>query len=80
MGVWDEQPVALLVKIKPAVPGEIPSTLPLLLIFATDGLLDVHTPPIPGNKVVVLSGQIEAGPDRLTNGYPLTVKIAEESE
>jgi hypothetical protein len=69
----DTQPVFESVKMKVAVPAEIPVTTPALVTVATVGSLLTHVPPVVGDKVVVSPTQTLAGPVILTAGAAFTV-------
>ena len=49
----DKQPVAVLVKVKLAVPAETPVTTPMLSTVATAALLLAQVPPVDGDNPVV---------------------------
>jgi len=59
----DGHPEAL-VKTNVTAPLETPVTIPLLVIVATDGLLDTQVPPVVGEKLVVSPIHIASGPVR----------------
>lgn len=66
-------PVAVLVKVKVAVPTDTAVTTPVVAFtVATEGLLLDHVPPVFGDKVVVLPTHIAVAPDILTEGRGLT--------
>jgi hypothetical protein len=46
----DGQPVLVFTKLKLVIPADKAMTLPLLFIEAIDGLVEVQTPPVEGNK------------------------------
>ena len=56
-----EQPVAVLVKLKDAIPSAVPVTRPLEEIDAIEGLLVIHVPPNEGLSCAVEPTQREAG-------------------
>jgi hypothetical protein len=67
------QPVAVLVKVKVAVPAATPVTSPLLVTVATAGLLLDQVPPEDGDKPVVAPTQMLLGPLIPTVGSAFTV-------
>jgi len=67
------QPVVPSVKVKVAEPGVKPVTNPALVTEATVGLLLIQVPPEVGERFVVSSTQIVAGPVMLTDGKAFTV-------
>ena len=64
----DGQRDAELVKIKVAVPGETPVTIPPLLTVAIDPSELDQVPPVVGSKVVVVPTQIKLSPVIVTIG------------
>ena len=66
-------PVVALVNVKVAVPAPIAVTTPELLMVATAVLLDVHVPPLEGDKEVVDPTQTGFDPVTVTTGLGLTV-------
>ena len=63
------------VKVKVAVPADMPVTNPALVTVATAGLLLVQMPPVVGDKVVVCPTQILALPVMLATGCAVTVTV-----
>lgn len=78
----DTQPVAVLVKVKNAVPADTEVTSPELFTVATAGLLLTHVPPDVGDKVVVDPRQMMLEPVKLTSGLSLIVtgKVGSEGQ
>jgi hypothetical protein len=66
------QPVLVCVKVKVTFPGATPVTTPELVTVATDVLLLVQTPPVEGDKVMVLPAHTEVA-EALTVGSAFTV-------
>jgi hypothetical protein len=66
-------PVAVSVKLKLAIPGAIPVTIPLFVIVATPLLLLIQVPPKVGERLVLLPTHIVSLPEMFTVGRELTV-------
>ncbi len=77
--VFLEHPDDVSVNVKKVTPEATPVTTPPLVIVATDPLLDVHVPPVVGDKVVVLPAHIVGGL-AVTVGAATTVKDPEASD
>jgi hypothetical protein len=75
-GVVAIQPVAVLVKVKVALPADTPVTTPALVTVATPGALLVQVPPEAGSKLVVAPTQMVLAPSILTIGSGFTVTVA----
>lgn len=73
----DEQPVEVCVKTKVVVPVARPVTSPALLTEATPGLELDQTPPVEGDKLVVLPIQMLDAPLTETVGRAVAVMLAE---
>jgi hypothetical protein len=69
----DTQPVVVFVKIKFAVPGAKPVTIPELVTEAIAGLDEVHVPPVAGRRFDTPPIQISVGPETDTIGLAFTV-------
>jgi len=69
----DRQPLLESVKLKTAVPGLWPVTIPEPVTVAMEGLLLVHVPPEDGNKLEFSPMQMFEGPFKLTGGPTSTV-------
>lgn len=69
----DAQSVVEFVNVKVAEPVATPVTIPPFVTVATEGLEDVHVPPVVGDNVVVDPIQIFEGPVILTVGLALMV-------
>lgn len=64
----ETHPIRLSVKIKVVVPALNAVTIPLLLIVATAGFVEVHVPPEEGKNEVVWPIQRVDNPVRLISG------------
>lgn len=78
----EAHPVRELVKVKVAVPADMPVTTPAFVTVATEALLLAQVPPVEGDNVVVNPTQILAVPVILTTGKALTVtaEVARETQ
>ena len=76
----EAHPVRELVKVKVAVPADMPVTTPAFVTVATEALLLAQVPPVEGDKVVVNPTQILALPVTLTTGkaFTVTAEVARE--
>jgi hypothetical protein len=76
----DVQPVPLLVKVKVTAPAATPVTTPALVTVAMEGSLLAQVPPVVGDRVVVVPGQILLEPVTLTvgNATMVTVEVVAE--
>jgi len=74
------QPVPLLVKVNVTEPADTPVTTPALVTVATAGLLLAQVPPVVGDKVVVVPGQMLLAPVMLTVGKATMVTAAVVAE
>lgn len=75
-GVGDDvQPVAVLVKVKVAVPAETPVTTPAFVTVATALLLLAQVPPLVGDKPVLAPMQMLVEPVMLPTGNAFTVTV-----
>jgi hypothetical protein len=68
------QPVAVRVKVKVAIPGATPVTIPLFVTDATDGLLQTQVPPEDGDKVTTPFPHIAFVPTIVATGVSIIVK------
>lgn len=73
----ETQPLDDCVKIKVAMPVEIPVTKPVLVTEATDGLVLDHIPPVDGVRVLVLPIQRLEAPVMDTTGLAVTLMLAD---
>jgi hypothetical protein len=73
-------PVEVWVKVKLALPDNIPVTTPALVTEATEGVLLIHVPPVVGDNRVVPLTQIADDPVILTTGLVYTVTFVGNNE
>ena len=72
-----EQPVTVLVNVKVALPGAIPSTNPELLILAMELSLLTQVPPVAGDNCVVWPLQTSKGETII--GKEFTVIVVDDA-
>jgi len=78
----EAHPVRELVKVKVAVPADMPVTTPAFVTVATEALLLAQVPPVEGDKVVPKPTQILLVPVILTTGkaFTVTAEVARETQ